>query len=221
MNRIRCRLAALVVALACATSGHAVDIQKLTQDTQRMLQSSDHFTIVWWMPQAFWEAAMERNAALTPEARASMLKMLDDFNVFAITRARLGSTGVLEPLAKADLLQHARFEVAGEAVAPVSPDDVPPTAAMLLAAMKPLLGNMLGKFGQGFEMVVYPSKRGDKRLLEPTRPGGFTYALYEATFTWRLPLPSLLPAKVDPRTGQEFPGDYVFNPYTAEPLVAK
>jgi hypothetical protein len=45
--------------------------------------------------------------------------------------------------------------------------------------------------------------------------------LYDAKFTWRLPLPRLLPAKVDPRTGQEFPGDYLFNPYTGESLVVK
>jgi hypothetical protein len=135
MNMIRRRLARLIVALAWATSAHAIDMQKSTQETQRVSQSAEQVTIVWWMPQVFWEASMDRNAALTP---------------------------------------------------------------------KP-----------------YPSKRGDKRLLDPRKPGAFSYSLYDATFTWRLPLASLLPAKVDAKTGQEFPGNYLFNPYTGAPLVAK
>ena len=70
-------------------------------------------------------------------------------------------------------------------------------------------------------MVIYPSKEGDQKLIDPLKPGSFKYTLYEQTFTWRLPLVSLLPPKVDPKTSEEFPGNYEFNPYTGEPLRAK
>lgn len=36
---------------------------------------------------------------------------------------------------------------------------------------------------------------------------------------YHLPLGSVLPAVVDPRTGDSFPGNYHFNPFTGEKLT--
>jgi hypothetical protein len=45
--------------------------------------------------------------------------------------------------------------------------------------------------------------------------------LYDQTYRWRTPLGSLLPVKVDAKTGEEFPGNYSFNPYTGEKLSVR
>ena len=60
---------------------------------------------------------------------------------------------------------------------------------------------------------------------QPTGPigqaGTLQVSLYDQVYRWRTPLGSLLPAKVDAKTGEEFPGNYSFNPYTGEKLSAR
>jgi hypothetical protein len=217
---IRRALVMLFLALATTSAG-AVDIQKLTRDTQRTSQSSGQVTFVWWMPQAWWEASLNSNPSLTPEGRTQILAVLDEYLLFAVVRARMASTGAIDARPKAEMLSNARLEIDGTKIDPIPPQDLAPTAQAILLGIKPILASLLGKFGQSVEIVAYPGKHDGKRLLDAAQPGSFRYTLYDETFTWRLPLPSLLPAKFDPKTGDEFPGDYQFNPYTGAPLSTK
>jgi len=211
---------ALILALAITTHARAVDVQQLTRETQRMSQASQQLTLVWWMPQAWWEEAMKNNAALTPEGRAQMLAVLDDYMIFAIARAKL-TMAASDARSKSEMLSNARLEIGDKTIDPIAPEKLTPAAQSILVSIKPVFASMLGKLGQSVEVVIYPSKQGNQKLIDPVSPGSFKYTLYDQVFTWRLPLASLLPPKVDPKTGEEFPGSYEFNPYTGEPLRAK
>ena len=98
---------------------------------------------------------------------------------------------------------------------------IKPDALNFFAMMKPMFAGMLGQFGQGMEFIIYPSKQDQDLILDPRREGAFTLKLYGHPFKWRLPLNALIPAKVDPKSGEEFPGSYRFNPFTGEKLVTK
>jgi hypothetical protein len=211
---------ALILALAMTTHARATDLQQLTRETQRMSQASQQLTLVWWMPQVWWEASLSNNVTLSPEGRAQMLAVLDDYIIFAIARAKL-TMATLDARSKSEMLSNARLEIGDKTIDPIAPENLTPAAQAILVAFKPVLAGMMGKVGQSIEMVIYPSKQGDQKLIDPLKPGSFKYTLYEQTFTWRLPLVSLLPPKVDPKTSEEFPGNYEFNPYTGEPLRAK
>jgi hypothetical protein len=212
---------ALILALAITTThARAVDLQQLTRETQRMSQASQQLTLVWWMPQAFWEEVVKNNALVTAEGRAQMLAILDDYMIFAIARAKL-TMATLDARSKSEMLSNARLEIGDRTIDPIAPENLTPAAQSILVSLKPAFASMLGRLGQSVEVVIYPSKQGDKNLIDPLRPGSFKYTLYDQTFTWRLPLASLLPPKVDPKTSEEFPGSYEFNPYTGEPLRAK
>jgi len=91
----------------------------------------------------------------------------------------------------------------------------------MLGAMRPMLNSLLGQMGQNMELVVYPAVVDGKRLNDPLKSGAFQYTVYDQTFHWRMPLASLLPKKVDPRSKEEFPGNFQFNPYTGDRLSAK
>jgi hypothetical protein len=211
---------ALILALAMTTQARATDLQQLTRETQRMSQASQQLTLVWWMPQVWWEASLSNNVTLSPEGRAQMLAVLDDYMIFAIARAKL-TMATLDARSKSEMLSNARLEIGDKTIDPIAPENLTPGAQAILVSVKPVLAGMMGKVGQSVEMVIYPSKQGDQKLIDPLKPGSFKYTLYEQTFTWRLPLVSLLPPKVDPKTSEEFPGNYEFNPYTGEPLRAK
>jgi hypothetical protein len=119
------------------------------------------------------------------------------------------------------MISHAKLEVDGKSIEPISPENLTPVAQAMLVSIKPMFASTLGKFGQGLEIVVYPSMQDGRRLIDPLKAGSFRYTLYDQTFNWRLPLASVLPHKIDAKTGDEYPGDYEFNPYTGDPLIDK
>ena len=136
-------------------------------------------------------------------------------------RATLGAVGSIEPRSKTELAENARLEVAGKTIAPLAPEAIKPGTQAVLASLKPMLAGMLGAFGKGMELFVYPSHLDGKPLMDPLKPGTFSYTLYDQHYSWRLPLGSLLPARFDPKTSEEFPGNYEFNPYTGGKLKSR
>jgi hypothetical protein len=56
-------------------------------------------------------------------------------------------------------------------------------------------------------------------LIEPKQTGTFAIEYRGKSHKWRLPLVALLPPMVDAKSGEEFPGNYLFNPFTGEKLT--
>jgi len=214
-------LATLVLGLAFSTRAGAADMQRLLQETQRMSNEPHLMMIVWWVPTAFWRESMENDTNLAPEGKAKMLAVLDQYTVFFVARESIGLGGSIDATSREDLLSNSSLEIDGQVVAPLAPADIKPGGQAILAVIKPTLSNMLGAFGQGLQMILYPSAHGDQRLLDPLKSGSFSFKLYDKNFKWRLPLGSLLPPMIDPRTSEEFPGDYNFNPYSGDKLRVK
>ena len=217
----RIAAAAVAVIFLGAAAAHATDMQQLVQETQKIANESEHLTLVWWIPQEFWETSLNSNPNVSADSRKQMLSALEDFQIVALFRAKAGINGLTEIPGKEDMLANAHFDLNGKAIEPLDVAKVSAGAQALVATLKPLLGGMLGQLGQGMQLVVYPSKLDGKRLIDPNKPGAFQYTLYDQTFRWRLPLASLLPKKIDPATKEEFPGNFDYNPYTGGKLVAK
>jgi hypothetical protein len=207
--------------LTIGAAAQAAQMEDLVRETQQMAQEASQLTFVWWIPQEFWEASLAANPKVTPAARTELLAALDDFQIVALFRAKTGIGGFSEVPSKEDLFANAHFESNGKPIEPLDPQKISVAAQTVLATIKPLLSGMLGQLGQGMQLVVYPSKQNGQRLIDPKKPGSFQYTLFDQTFKWRLPLGSLLPKKVDPKTKEEFPGNYAFNPYTGGKLTSK
>jgi len=213
-------MAALLMVTASGVSTSAVaGVQDLVRETQRTADTNGQITMVWWMPQQFWQASMDANPATPAEARAMVLNGLADYTVIAMLRAKPGATGVTDVQSKAELIKNARVEVSGTVIEPLAPEVISPVAQVLLSQLKPAMASMAGAVGGAMEFVVYPAKSADgKPLLDAAQNGTLKITLYEDTFTWRLPLGSLLPARIDKKSGEEFPGNYQFNPFTGDKL---
>lgn len=208
-------LASLLLApVAPARAG----VAEILRDTQRTTQANGDITMVMWMPQQFWEESMKGNPALTAEGRAQVLAPLADYALFGVMRAKVGATGISDVQPKAELLKNLKLEVNGKPVQPLAPDAISPGAQMLLSSIKPAMAAMGGAAMQGMEFVVYPAKADGKPLIDALQAGTLQVSLHEQVYRWRTPLGSLLPAKLDAKTGEEFPGNYSFNPYTGDKL---
>jgi hypothetical protein len=221
-NARKCRLAAaLTLGMMTAGGACAVDMQELVKETQQLRDVDQKMELVWWIPQEFWEASLAGNPNVSAESRAQFLSVLQDYQIIAVVYVKTGLEGFTELATEADILGNIRFESGGRQFAPVLSAGISPGAQAILAAIKPLVTGMLGQLGQSMHFVVYPSRDGSTRLVDPLRAGAFEVSLFEQVFHWRLPLASLLPKKIDPKTHEEFPGNFDFNPYTGGKLSAR
>jgi hypothetical protein len=213
--------ACLIMGAGVATRAWATDIREFIQETQQSSNESQQLTLVWWIPAEFWDVSLAGNANVPAATAEEIRNVFRDYQVFALLRAKTGIAGLSGVSTRADLLNNARFEIGAKAIAPLDSDKVPPGVQTMLGAMRPMLANMLGQLGQSMELVVYPAMADEHRLNDPLKAGNFQFTLYDQTFHWRTPLASLLPKKVDPKSKEEFPGNYEFNPYTGAKLTMK
>jgi hypothetical protein len=214
-------LAGLVTGLALSGAVRAADLREFIRETQQSAAVSQQLTLAWWIPQEFWELSLAGNPNVPPQTAADIRNAFHDYQVFALLRATTGLQGLSGVATKEELLGNAHLEMGGKLISPVDADKVPAAVQAMLGGMRPMLASTLGQLGQSMELVVYPAFVDGHRLIDPLKSGSLQYTLYDQTFHWRLPLASLLPKKIDPKSKEEFPGNYEFNPYTGGKLSVK
>jgi hypothetical protein len=213
------QITAIFLLLSWIPSVHAVDIDKLIQDTQRLTQGSTELVLVWWIPTEFWEATLAADPSVSEAQRSEFTKALDEYLVFAVVAADIGPMGGVKPRSRNTLLKHTELRIGGVVQELIPSEDVSGDAANFVAVMKPMMANMMGQFGKGMEFFLYANGTHGKRLIKASEKGDLAFSAFGTDHTWRLPLASLLPPKIDPKTNEVFPGDYLFNPFTGTKLV--
>jgi hypothetical protein len=222
MKSIGTKVTALLLGCFALTgAAAAANVQDIVHETQRMSTEEGQISIVWWIPTQFWEESLKGSPMMTDAARQQVLAALADYTVVVLMRGRQGISGISDIQPKAELLKNAQVTINGKPVEPLPPEQVAPATTVLLAQMKPAIAATAGQVGQGMEFVVYPGKVDGQPPLDATQPGSIAVTFYGKTYQWHLPLGSLLPPKIDRSTGDEFPGNYQFNPYTGRKLADK
>jgi hypothetical protein len=196
------------------------NLQKIVQETQRFRQSKSDIDMVWWIPNEYWEVSLKTDARMTPEAQKEFIGVIDKYLVFAVLEGRIGLGGSLTGTSKEELEGKITVLVQGKKLTPLPETELSDDARNFFQMMRPLLGKMLGQFGQGMHFVVFQGKNAKgERHADPNEQGFLTLNLAEKEFKWRLPLGCFLPSKYDPKTGEDFPGNYEYSPFTGTKLV--
>lgn len=221
------KLILIVTAVSLLISNLAysndVDFQSFLQETQKITQGPQSFRLVWWIPTEYWEESLKNDPSMTQDQKNALYEVVDKYTVFSVIDANISNLGSMVPFPKSEIVRKISLSVGQEKnILPLSDGDLSSDAINLFSMMKPLMANMLGQFGQGLEFVCFKGTDANgKRLLNPKSEKSFTINYSEHSFKWRLPLGSLLPLKYDPLTGEEFPGNYIYNPFTGNKLVGK
>ncbi len=200
-----------------------VDLQNLLQETQKMTQGQQSFRLIWWIPTEYWKAAFKNEPNMTQTQKEAFYETVNGYTVLSVIDAKTTDLGSIVPFPKEEILNKISLSVEQKnKMFPLSDDELTSDAKNLFAMMKPLMANMLGQFGQGMEFICFKGTDSKgARLLNPKLEKSFAVNYAEHSYKWRLPLGSLLPAKHDALTGEEFPGNYVYNPFTGNKLVIK
>ena len=209
---------ALLLSACCTPMLRAIDLQAIMRDTQRTYKSGNHFTVVWWIPQFYWEQSFAESSRLSPEGKMQLLDMFAHYNMVAVVDADIDALAAFQPKPEADVAAHSKLILNDQTIAMVSEADLPDGMKNLLGAIKPILVNAMGSLGKGMYLQIYPADKDPTAARWEKSEGKLAFTLNDREYQWKLPLPCVLPLKHDPKTGEEFPGDYKFNPYSGSPL---
>lgn len=208
----------LAVTGGAATQDASAGIQAMIQETQKMKMEDGHLTLVWWIPDQYWEYSFRENSEISDEMAADFLAVVEGYHLFAVADGQIGSFGV-DMTDYDQLAEHLTLNVGRTRLHPLDSEGLSSEMSGFLAIMKPIMAEMLGQFGEGLEFFAFKPDEG-RPLLDPLSEGKFTVMVGDRRFFWRTPMGFLLPPKWDPETNEEFPGNYNFNPFTGVELVA-
>ena len=199
----------------------ATDMQQLIQDTQRITQDARVTKMTWWIPVEFWELTLKQDPNLTEQQRKEFIAALDDYSTFVVSHSTAGVFGGITNKSRTEIKENISLVVDDNELLPLNSDELSSDAAAFFTMMKPMMAQMLGQFGEGMEFFIYSNKIKGKLIIDPKKEGNFYFECFGDKFEWRLPLGSLLPPKIDFETGETFPGNYKFNPFTGSKLTEK
>ena len=210
---------ALLYGLPAFAQG-SPDVPAMIHDTQRMSRSPHHLMLVWWLPEQYWSATMQNDKAVNRAQVDQILRIIGPYTIVAVVDARIGALGGMTYQSEGDLRKETSIrDGQGHVYAPLANDKINPDARNLLLILKPIIANIIGPLGQNMYFLVFPAQNASgQRFADPTGSGMLTVDVGPNSFHYRLPLGSFLPPMYDTLTGERFPGNYRYNPFSGKAL---
>ncbi|MGO9513219.1 MAG: hypothetical protein ACLP2F_06210 [Steroidobacteraceae bacterium] len=176
------------MAVHAADAGASdVDTDALAYKTRRQVNDEGQFYMAWWLPQVLLQAVMRDMPNLQQADRERMLRALEPYIVFALSRGEVSEHGLVNVHGRADLLRHSRLVVNGQTLTAAPADQNAADAQAALQTIKPALAAILDRSGIGIEFALYRPMPG-KHSPDPTMLGTLNYTLYHKELGWELPL---------------------------------
>src|SRR5512141_154153 len=199
-----------------------LDLQALIRETQKMSTAPGHMTLVWWLPEQCWQASLAQNPNITHAESDPILKTLRLSTLIAVVDGQVGAFGGVTYRSEEAVRASVTVKDAkGQSYGPIGADSIDPSMKNLIQMLKPVIANIVGPLGQNMQFLLFPTETKDGQpLADPTREGMLEVTVAEKDFKYRLPLGSVLPPRIDPKTEETFPGNYNYNPFTGTKLIA-
>lgn len=167
-----------------------VDLNALTQETQKISQKADEVTFVWWIPEEFWKISFAQDLTATEVQSEEFIKVLQPYTLIAVVDGKVGSFSGVTYSSEADIRANINIrDSQGAYYLQFNEDEVDADVKNLLSMIKPVIVNMLGPLGQNMHFLLFPAKnKNDQNIAEAKKEGTFSVRLGEREFRWRLPL---------------------------------
>ena len=215
---------AMMIALTAyvpAKAADGPDYGSLIRDLTKVQKASSRITIVMWMPEEFWKLALSANGRLTKKGISDTLDVVKPYTIVAVLDGQSTAFGGYNYTDDRALMGSVRLEDSrGALYQPLDPGLVSGGMRNILDAMRPIMANMMGAMGQHLVFMAFPSAdKAGQPIADAAGNGSLTVRVGDAALRYQLPLESLLPPSLDPKTGESFPGTYHFNPYNGDKLT--
>ena len=197
-----------------------INLNDLTQETQKMSQSADELTLIWWIPEEYWVVSFKQAPNMTETQIEEFVKVLRPYTLIVAVDGKIGAFGGATYVPKATIEQSIQIvDSNGEAFKPLTQDKIDADTTNFLSMMKPVFSNMLGPMGQNMHFFLFPQKSSKGNdIAKATEEGSFTVKLGKREFSWRLPIGSVLPPKTCPDGCEGLSGAWKFCPWHGSAL---
>ena len=195
--------------------GRKVDINALVQETQKMSDTSGEMTLIWWIPEEFWRASFEQDPNMTAAQTEQFIQVLRPYMLIVAVDGNIGTLGGVTYKSETTIRDSIQvIDGQGTRYRPLSSENIDADTKNFLSMMKPIFVNMLGPIGQNMHFFLFPAKNTMGRNIAVAKSeGAFSVKLDTRLFKWRLPLGSILQAKICPVDGEKLSGAWKFCPW--------
>jgi len=214
-------IGALWVLSGVAFGQEPIDLQALLRETQKTSQTTGQLTMVWWIPEQFWQAAAANNNPAGSAQSDALMKIMGRYTFISVVDGQLGPLGGVTYKSE-ELVRNSVTlkDSMGVSYSPLADTAIDADMRIILQLFKPIFTNIAGPLGQNMHILLFPSTGKDGQpLADAKSTGSFNVVLAGKEFKYVLPLASMLPFRYDAATGEKFPGTYNFNPITGTRLV--
>jgi hypothetical protein len=199
-----------------------IDIQAIVKETEQVEVRRLKMGVFWWVPTEFWEASVRKQGFSAEQARKVFLPFRS-YNVFIVAVGDLGLataswTGEAD-LKKSLLLRDQH----GNTYKPLA--ETPNDVGAMVEVMRPVFKNLLGSVGEGLKFVLFPAKDpGGNVFADPRKSSEIFLDVSELmgistrTYTWRLPLSSIMPPKYCPIGKEKVEANWKYCPWHGNKL---
>jgi len=197
-----------------------VDTDALTDELMKWSQEVDEMTLVWWIPEEYWEAIFAQDPDSTVDQAEEFMKVFRPYTILVVIDGKIGVFGGITYESEATIQASIKLKDSeGTRYLPISEDTIDTDTKNFLSMMEPLFANMLGPMGENMHPFLFPSmNKKNQKIAEAKKEGTFSVELGEREFIWRLPMGSLLPPKICPTCGEKLSGAYKFCPWDGSKL---
>ena len=192
-----------------------VNANALIQETQKMVLNPDEMTMVWWIPEEFWQVSLAQNPNIEKAQAELYMDYLRPYTLIVVAHGKIGSFGLIIYKTETQIRNSIRIiDSRGMSYSPVADEKIKYGAKYFLSMMKPVFESMLGSMGPNMHFFLFPSKSKSGQSIAIAKSDGFfSVELSEREYIWRLPLGSLVAPKICPVDGEELSGGWKFCPW--------
>jgi hypothetical protein len=210
-------------AFGSAQAQTALDLGAMLKEGQQVKRHGDKMTIVMWFPDEYWSTSFNTYGNIDRKVAETILSELRQYVILFVFEGVLGGKEPLSFTATEQLFRTVTLEDQKRATyKPVSVDSLDALPKVFVLEASALFAKTMGPTGEHLNVMLFPANDSSgKRILNAAEKGEFFVNVGETRFRYRLPFGSVLPAKYDPQTGEQFPGNYDFSPFTGMRLDTK
>jgi hypothetical protein len=199
-----------------------LDFSKILTDIQRIRNDGTHLYMSMWAVPGFWLKAAELSGQ-DPESKDAqhLGQLARDYHILLVSKATLDVSGDSDYATEETLRANTRLlDSEGNSYAPISDKEMKREMRGMMAMLREFTRNSNGEQPH-MHILLFPGKNeAGNYFADATVPGMLVATIDGQRLDYRLPLGSLLEPKRDPATGETFPGNFEYSPYTGTRLQA-
>lgn len=151
--------------------------------------------------------------------RAEFITSHNGYAIFFVGRSRMTKTGEMLSLSRAEISPTTRLHFDdGSSAQPIDEVAIPSAIANYLTMQMPLINRGGAQSARYVALVFRDTGADGLSRLRPTGSGTVRLSVGGEMFSWKLPIVSMLAPAIDPLTGESFPANYLYNPFTGQRL---